>query len=581
VAAPPAAPEGAEAYRDAVRDLARGAAAAAVVGLVVNVLHLALPLYTIQVYDRVISSGSVDTLVALTAIVAVLLAFQAVLDYLRQRIFAILAARLAGRLGPPVLEAAVETTLRHGAGAASGAVRDLAELRAFVAGGAIALPVDIAVSPIFLVVLFLLDPLYGVIGLVGAALLSAASVATELLARRPAARASAAAAAAQAETAAAVRNAEAIVAMGMLPAVARRWRRAQARASDDLERGRTVAKALTAAAKMLRIGLQIAVICAGALLVIAGEVTAGTIVAAAVISARLLLPFEQLIEGWRQWLDASAALGRLREVLARGTAGRSRVAVAVAAPTLVVDRLGFVPPGEDRPVLRNLSLRIEAGELVGVVGPSGAGKSTFARLVVGLWAPTQGGVYLDGQSTFAHERASFGEAVGYLPQDPMLFDGRVRENIARFRDADMAEVVEAARLAGVHELIGRLPQGYETRLVDGGARLSGGQRQRVALARALFGAPRLLVLDEPNAALDAEGEAALIAAIEAARGRGAAVLVVAQRLSILARADRLVVLKEGVATQMGERDEVLATLAPRRPAEVAALSRPPRREARA
>ena len=254
-------------------------------------------------------------------------------------------------------------------------------------------------------------------------------------------------------------------------------------------------------------------------------------------------------------------------MLTGGATTRSRVPVKVEKARLTVDRMSFIPPGQTAPLLRNVSFQIEGGELLGVVGPSGAGKSTLARLVVGLWAPSAGGIFLDGQSTYAHERASFGEAVGYLPQDPLLLDGKVRENIARFRDADMADVVAAARLAGVHDLIGRLPQGYETHLADGGARLSGGQRQRLALARALFGDPRLIVLDEPNASLDADGEAALIEAIEIARARGAAVLVVAQRMSILNRADRLVVLKEGAVAQIGDRAEVLAGLAPRRSAE--------------
>jgi ATP-binding cassette subfamily C protein len=561
------------AYRAAVRDLGRGAAAAAFAGLFVNLLHLALPLYTIQIYDRVISSGSIDTLVALTVIVAILLGFQAVLDVLRHRIFTILAARLASRLGTPVLESAVETTLRTGSAAATGAMRDLGELRGFVASGAIALPIDLAVSPLFLLVLFLLHPLYGVVGAVGALLLAATAVSTELLARRPTAQANLAASGVNAETAAALRNAEVITAMGMLPAIAARWRDAQARALAEIERGRALAKGLSSVAKMLRIGLQIAIVCTGAVLVIAREASAGTIIAAAVISARLLLPWEQLIEGWRQWVEAFGALSRIRDLLARGPAARSRAPIAVERAVLVADRLAFVPPAGDRPLLRNVTFRVDGGELLGVVGPSGAGKSTLARLAVGLWAPTQGGIFLDGQSTFAHERGSFGRAVGYLPQDSALFDGKVRENIARFRAADMADVIAAARTAGVHELIGRLPQGYETRLTDGGARLSGGQRQRIALARALFGDPKLLVLDEPNSALDAEGEAALIAAIEQARARGAAVLVVAQRMSILNRADRLLVLKDGAMTQVGDRAEVLAALAPRRAegARVAAL----------
>lgn len=551
-------------YRAALRDLGRGTAAAGVIGLFLNVLHLSMPLYSIQIYDRVISSGSLDTLVALTLLVGILLCFQAVLDVLRSRIFTILGARAAARLGGPVLEAAVETTLRQGPGSAAGAMRDLGDLRTFIAGGAIAMPIDLAVSPLFLFVLFMLHPVYGLIGLVGCALLALAAVATELLARRPVAAANAAAGKVQTETAAAIRSAEVITAMGMLPVIATRWRRSQAEALASMESGKAVSKSLTAAARMVRVGLQIAVICAGAALVIGREASAGTILASAVISGRLLQPYEQLIDGWRQWLDAFAAMGRTRDLLARGASTRSRTPVTVSNAVLVADRVNYIPQGQDTPLLRNISFRAEAGELVGVVGPSGAGKSTLARLVVGLWQPTAGGIFLDGQSTFGHERGSFGDAVGYLPQDPMLFDGRVRENIARFRTADMADVVAAARLAGVHELIGRLPQGYETDLVGGGARLSGGQRQRIALARALFGEPKLIVLDEPNSSLDAEGEAALISAMEAARNRGAVVLVVAQRMSILNRADRLIVLKDGVMTQMGDRADVLATLSPRR-----------------
>jgi len=553
-------------YRAAMRDLARGAGAAAVIGLFLNVLHLSLPLYTIQIYDRVISSGNLDTLAALTLLVSILLGFQAVLDVLRSRLFNILGARTAARLGQPVLEAAVETTLRQGPGTAAGAMRDLGDLRSFIAGGAIALPIDLAVTPLFLLVLFLLHPLYGLIGLIGALLLAVAAIATEFLAREPVAAANAAAGSVHSETAAAIRNAEVITAMGMLPVIAGRWRRSQGEALASMESGRAVAKALTAAARMVRVGLQIAIVCAGATLVIGREASPGTIIASAVISARLLQPYEHLIDGWRQWLDAFAALGRTRELLARGATTRSRNPVALSNAVLVADRVSYVPQGQDVPLLRNISFRAEAGELLGIVGPSGAGKSTMARLVVGLWQPSTGGVFLDGQSTFTHERGSFGAAVGYLPQDPMLFEGKVRENIARFREADMADVVAAARMAGVHDLIGRLPNGYETDLVGGGARLSGGQRQRIALARALFGDPKLIVLDEPNSSLDAEGEAALISAVDAARARGAVVLVVAQRMSILNRADRLMVMKDGVMTQMGDRAEVLATLAPRRPA---------------
>lgn len=552
------------AYRAARRDLVRGTAAASLIGLFANFLHLAMPLYTIQIYDRVIASGSYDTLVALSLLALTVLGFQGLLDYLRYRIFGILGAQVAGQLGRPVFEAAVETTLRDGAGNAAGAMRDLSDLRTFIASGAIALPMDLLVAPLFLFVLFLLHPVYGVVGIAAALALTALALATEILARRPTSRATYAASATQLETAAAIRNAEVITAMGMLPAISERWRRSHAETIASVDRRRSTAKALHVIAKGLRVGLQIGIVATGAALVIQRQVSGGTIIASTVLMARLLLPFEHMIDGWRKWVDAMVVHDRLREVLNRGATNRSATPIALANGKLTADRVTYVPPGHDTPLVRNISFQIESGELLGVVGPSGAGKSTLARLVIGLWAPTAGSIRLDGQSTFKHERSSFGEAVGYLPQDPLLLDGTVRENIARFRRTDIADVVAAARLAGVHELIGGLPHGYETRLADAGARLSGGQRQRIALARAVFGEPKLLVLDEPNSNLDAEGEAALVEAIEAMRKRGATVLVIAQRMSILKRADKLLVMKDGAVAQFGARSEVMAALAPRR-----------------
>lgn len=552
------------AWRAAVIDLAWGVAAAGLIGFFVNLLYLALPLYHAQIFDRVITSRNIDTLVALTLIVALMFVFQSLLDFLRARMLIVIAARLSASLGRPVFEAAVESSLKSGAASASTAIRDLNGLRGFVAGGAITLPMDMAFTPILLVVLALLHPFYGLVGLCGAVLLTLVALATEVLARRPAATAMRTTIQLQAETANAIRNSEVISAMGMLPDLSRRWRRGQAMSLDSIEAGGTTAKFLTAAARGARVGLQIAVICSGAILVIQQEASAGTILAAAVITSRMLAPFEHLIDGWRQWVNASSIARRLSELLRDGARPRSTTEVTVARSELVVDRLSYVPAGQDTPLLRNVSFGISAGEMVGVIGPSGAGKSTLARLVVGMWAPTTGGIFLDGQSTFLHERKSFGVAVGYLPQDPLLLDGTVRENIDRFRDAPVEQVVAAARQAGVHDMIGRLPKGYETPLIDGGARLSGGQRQRIALARAVFGSPRLLVLDEPNSSLDADGEAALIEALERARALGAAVLVVAQRMSILNKADRLIVLRDGVVAQYGPKAEVLAGLAPRR-----------------
>ncbi len=522
-----------EAHKAAMRDLVRGGIAAGVVGFFVNLLHLGMPLFTIQVYDRVLSSRSMETLTALLLLVAAVLGFQLILDVLRQRIFAILGGRLTTRLGKPVFEAAVETTLRDGPSQAAGSVRDLADLRAFVVGGAIALPLDLAMAPLFLFVLFFLHPVYGLVGLSGAALLTFAAVGAELAVRRPSGKASAANGMVQAETTEAMRNAEVITAMGMLPDLARRWRRTQAEAIVVVERGLRIAKGLAALVRTARMAFQIGIITVGAMLVINEAVTAGTIIAASVLMGRLLLPFEQMVDGWRQWVDALSAVDRLKQITQTGAADRATEGFEIVSGRLVVDRLTYVPGEDARPVLRNVTFSVGAGELLGIVGPSGAGKSSLARMLVGVWRPTAGGAYLDGQSTFIHERGSFGRAVGYVPQEPTLFTATVAENIARFGDADMGAVVGAARAAAVHELIGSLPQGYATRIGGAGVQLSGGQKQRIALARALYGDPKLLVLDEPNSNLDAEGEAALVAAIEAAQARGTTVVVVAQRMSIL------------------------------------------------
>lgn len=566
-------PDPSDRYRETLRDLVRGGLAAGAVGGFVNILHLGLPLFTIQVYDRVLSSGSLETLGALIVLTAILLSFQTLLEVMRQRIFVILAGRAVARLGRPVLEAAVETSLTKGQ-AASGALRDVSELRAFIAGGAIAMPLDLAFSPLFLTVLFLLHPTYGFVGLAGCLALAVAAVLTELALRGPSRAGVHASEKVNAEAGEAIRNAEVITAMGMLPSLARRWQSHQASAIEQSERGARLARLFSTLTRTLRVVLQIGVIASGATLVITQEVTAGTIIAASVLTGRLLLPFEQMASGWKQWIEARGLLDRLQEVTCIGASGRAGTPVEIETGRLVADRLSFIAPGGGRALLQNITFELESGALMGVIGPSGAGKSTLSRMIVGISKPSAGGIYLDGQSTFSHERSSFGRAVGYLPQEPALLSGSVRDNIARFGDADMATVVHAARAAGVHDLIGGLPQGYATRLGPGGVQLSGGQRQRVALARALLAEPKLLVLDEPNSNLDAEGEAALVASIETARDRGATVVVVAQRMSVLARADRLLMLQDGAMVQYGPRHEVMQTLGPQR----IARSTPPRRE---
>lgn len=542
------------------RRFVQGLLYAAFLSFFLNLLQLTVPIYMLQLYDRVLSSQSLDTLVALTVIAVGGLTVAGILDFIRARVYAVLGDGLARRLNVPALQAAVMETLRRRSAHTQQAIRDLNDLRLFVTGNAISVPLDALWVPLFLAVLFLLHPAYGLVALAAAAVLVAFGLAAELASRRPLAAANEAAAQSFAEIGAAVRHAEVIEAMGMLPALARRWERAQNRMLVLLNQGSTSARALASASRSARLGMQIAILATGAVLVIEREATPGSMIAASIIMGRMLLPFEQLVDGWRQWVFALSALRRVRELLSKGDGGRQTMPLPRPEGRLVVDRLVFVPPGHDRPVLKGISFALEPGEVLGVIGPSAAGKSTLARLLVGIWPPTAGGVYLDGHSVYQWERANFGQYVGYLPQSVSLLDGTIRENIARLTEADPHEVVAAARRADVHEMIGRLPFGYDTEIGDGGYGLSGGQRQRIALARALFGDPCLIVLDEPNANLDHDGEQALLKAIAEAKQRGATVVLIAHRPSIIQVVDKLLVLKDGAIDQFGPRTDIIQSV---------------------
>lgn len=544
------------------RQMLRGMLFAVGLSFFVSVLMLIVPLFTMQVYDRVMSSRSIDTLTMLAIVSAGGLILFGMLDFLRAQVFVVLGDILARRLNVPTLQAAVAESLQGGQATATQAMRDLADLRNFMGGNAMSAVLDLIWTPLFLAVLFLLHPLYGFVALGAAVLLVCAGLLTDLVTRRSVTAANDASSAAFAEVAGTLRHAEVIEAMGMMPAVAGRWQSGQNRMSVLMQRGATASRAMGSASRSLRLILQIAVLSTGAVLILRMEVSPGSMIAASILTGRLLSPFEGLIEGWRQWLLAAAALRRVRGLLDRAGSRRDGTPLPRPEGRLVLDRLSYVPPGTDRPVLRGITFSLEPGEVLGIVGPSGAGKSTLARMIMGLWPPTVGGAYLDGHSTYAWERESFGRWVGYLPQSVALLDGTVRENISRLREGDPQDVVAAARSAGVHEMIGRLPYGYDTVVGDGAYSLSGGQKQRLALARALYGRPSLLVLDEPNASLDAMGEQALIQAVRAAREDGCTVVLIAHRPSIMQVADKLLVLRDGAVEQFGPRTDLIRTLVP-------------------
>jgi ATP-binding cassette subfamily C protein len=541
---------------------ASGLVYAASLSAIINVLQLTVPLFMLQVHDRVVNSQSTDTLVMLVVLAAIALVIYCILDYVRALTYQVMASKLVRKLNLPVLQAAVSASVVKGVSQSGQSIRDLNDIRNFVIGNAISVPLEALWSPIFLAVLFALHWLYGLVAMVSAIIIIALSLFSDFLTRRAMKRANQSAVQNIGEISGSLRHSEAIEAMGMLPALARRWRLSQLHTQDLLDIATRRSRALASVTRTCRYAMQIAVLSTGAVLVIRQEVSAGSMVASSIIMGRMLLPFDSMVDGWRQWVMAIGAWNNVCDLLENQTPKRETKPTPRTQGDLTVDRLVYAPPGSDVPVLKGLSFSLSPGEVLGVVGPSAAGKSTLARLLIGVTKPTTGGIYLDGNNVYLWERSSFGDMVGYLPQSVSLLDGTIRDNISRMRNADPRLVLDAARLADVHDMIGRLPLGYDTYLGDGGYTLSGGQKQRIGLARALYGRPRLIVLDEPNANLDADGERALSHAIETMRADGAIVILIAHRPSIMQVADKLMVLQDGKIVQFGPRTSVVRAITP-------------------
>lgn len=538
----------------------RGAfAMTGVFSMVINILMLTSPIFMLQVYDRVLATRSYPTLAVLTVVAGGLLVVMGALELIRSRVLVRTGARLDGLLSARVFAAVFVRGLGSAGGQSSRPLMDLDTLRQFLTGpGPFAL-FDAPWVPVYLVVVFMLHPVLGLVALAGAAVLFTIALLNEVRTREPLRRAGTEAAAANAFAEAGLGNAEVVHAMGMGEGLLRRWRARHDQAIAHQGQGSDRSGTLTAASKTLRLFLQVAILAAGAGLVIDQQITAGTMIAASIIMGRALAPVEQAIGNWRAFVQARAAYGRLRDLLAAHPGDAARMDLPAPKGALAVERLVAAPPGVTKPVLKGISFALKPGEVLGVIGPSAAGKSTLARLLVGVWPPAGGAVRLDGAELGHWPAQALGRHIGYLPQDTALFDGTVGENIARFaHDPDPERIVAAATRAGVHEMILRLADGYDTRIGPRGAALSGGQRQRVALARALYGDPVLVVLDEPNASLDAEGEQALHNAVLGLKRAGACVIVMAHRPSALAAADTLLALADGQVQAFGPKAEVLA-----------------------
>lgn len=524
----------------------------------VNILMLAGSFYMLQVYDRVLPSRSVPTLVALTIAVALVYAVQGLFDALRQRILGRIGVALDQSLSGEVARAILRNAALGGNEGAMRLARDLDAVRTFLSGvGPMAL-FDMPWIPLYVAACFLLHPVLGVILVAGASLLVVLTFLTEVGTRRRVDEAGRAGAARGALLEQARRNGEVVAALGLTSRLVGRLDIHGDAAVAAQQRAADISGGLGAVSKVLRFMLQSGMLGAGAWLVIEGQASSGVMIASSVIASRALAPVELAISSWRPFLAARQAWQRLRHALAAPRSVALAVAPERARHRLTLDQMTVAAPGASTAILSQVSFAVEAGQVLGVIGPSASGKSSLARALVGVWPAARGELRLDGATLDQWPEEDRGAMIGYLPQDVELFDGTVAETIARFDPAATEEAVRAAaRAAGAYDMILRLPQGFATRIGESGGILSGGQRQRLALARALYGDPFLVVLDEPNASLDAEGEAALVGAILGVKTRGGICVVIAHRAAALATADLVLVLAEGRMQAFGSRDDVL------------------------
>lgn len=531
----------------------------ALISGVVNVLALTSPLFMLQVYDRVLASGSVPTLVGLSVLAAGLYLFQAGLDIIRARVLLRVGEHFDGALCGRVHHAVLRLPLvARMPGDGLQPLRDLDNVRGFLSGQGPTAFFDLPWMPLYLGICFLFHFWIGMTALVGALVLVLLTLLANALSRKPVRDTIAHNMARNGLLEASRRNAEVVQALGLGRRLEARWRQANADYLDASRRAGDIAGGLGSLSKTLRMMLQSAVLGVGAWLVIEQQATGGIMIASSIMVGRALAPVDLAIASWKPFLMARQSWTRLQDLLSRIPPAPQTMALPAPQRELRVEGLTILPPGEKRPSVTGIGFVIEAGSALGVIGPSGSGKSTLSRALVGAWPAAGGKVRLDGASLDQWDREALGRHIGYLPQGVELFDGTIADNIARFEEsADPEAIVAAARAAGAHELILRFEDGYKARIGEGGSSLSAGQRQRIGLARALYGDPFLVVLDEPNANLDAEGEAAVVRAIASVRARGGIAVVVAHRPSAIGVVDRVLMMDGGRQKAFGPREEVL------------------------
>ncbi|MBB1485308.1 type I secretion system permease/ATPase [Oceanospirillum sediminis] len=551
----------AEDLRGALKASKRGFIAAGFFSLFINLLMLTAPLYMLQVYDRVVASRSLETLAFLTIIMVFMFAVMGTLEWVRSRILVRVGNQIDRYLSQRVYAAMFEMGVRNPAQRSAQPLNDLTSIRQFMTGNGLFAFFDAPWMPIYIGLLFLFHPAFGWFAIGAGVILFTVAILNERTTRERLKEASGESVKANALANNNLRNSEVLHAMGMLPGIMGRWYKQYQSFLGKQTEASDMAGTFSNMSKVLRMMFQSMILGLGAYYVVINEMSPGMMIAGSILMGRALAPLDLMINSWNGFNSARSAYGRLSELLIAIPSKQRKMPLPDPQGTVTVEGLVVIPPGSRAPAVRGAQFGVPPGEHIGIVGPSAAGKSTLARALLGIWPAANGTVRIDGADVQHYNRDELGPHLGYLPQDIELFDGTVSENIARFGDVDPAMVVEAAKKAGVHEMILQLPNAYDTVIGSNSGALSGGQRQRIGLARAIYGNPRVIVLDEPNSNLDDQGEQALSRTLQQLKQDGATLFVVSHRPSILKNIDKLLVMKDGQVQLFGPKDDVMKHLA--------------------
>nr|WP_314488829.1 type I secretion system permease/ATPase [uncultured Pseudomonas sp.] len=529
---------------------------------VINLLMLVPSIYMMQVFDRVLTSRNETTLLMLSLILLGFFALSCVLEWVRGQVMIRMSAGLDTHLGERVFDAAFERSLKEHSANPAQVLSDLNSIRQFVTGPGLIALFDAPWLPLYLIATFLFHPWLGVFTVIGSLILAALALWNELATRKSMAEANRLSVASSSYVNGTLHNAEVIQALGMLAPLRRRWFNVQQRMIVEQARASDRSARIASLSRFVRMTWQSLALGLGAILVIENQISAGVMIAVSVLLGRAMAPAEALIGSWKQMGNAKSSYLRLNRLLDEFPQAGTRMPLPPPSGALSLERLVVTPPGQQKPAINGVTFALVKGEVLAIIGPSASGKSSLARAMVGIWPARQGSVRLDGAEIGQWSREALGPHLGYLPQDIELFDGSIAENIARFGEVQAEQVIAAAQLAGIHDMILQLPNGYDTLLGSGGLGLSGGQKQRIGLARALYGKPALVVLDEPNSNLDDAGELALVQAVRRLKADGCTVVLVTHRPNVLNAVDKLLFLRDGVQHLFGPRDQVLKTLVP-------------------